>query len=87
MAITLAESPYYQRYVADLAELAGARVLGPRLMTDEELEKVGWSRPAEELPLVLTVEKDGHEFVLLPSRDAQGNGCGWLYVEPVIRRS
>ncbi len=83
MSNRLSESPHFQRYVSDLAELAGARVVGPRRMTDQELRKARWTRPAEELPLVLTLEKDGREFALVPSRDAEGHGCGWLYVEPV----
>lgn len=55
-----------------MTELIGKIIKEIRWMTDAEIEKVGWDRPATAIVL-------NDDTVIFPSRDDEGNGNGTLF--------
>jgi len=57
-------------------DMIGLEIVGFRFERDEHGDDQGW-------PVFEVKDKQGHEFDLIVSRDAEGNGGGFVFVEGV----
>ena len=71
----------YAEYIqTEYGSIVGATITKVRLMTDEELDQIGWDAGYGAVPMIIELSNGE---ILIPSQDPEGNGAGHIFVEDV----
>jgi hypothetical protein len=69
----------YTEYVQEeFGPLVGRTITGVRLMTEGEMNMLGWYEGGGSVPIVIALD---NKMLVIPSQDPEGNGPGHLFIE------